>query len=72
MTDEDRRSCYTCKHQSLCYLKRRVYDAMLPGAAWMFDGADVAKPTRQFTDVFNTLAEACNQYDPYQKMEAET
>jgi hypothetical protein len=33
MTNETKRSCYTCKHQ-----------------------------TRQFTDVFDTLAEACDQY----------
>ena len=55
--DEDKRSCYTCKHQSLCYLKRRIYDAILPGAAWMFEDA-----LRPFMDIFDTLAEICNQY----------
>ena len=57
MSDERKRSCYTCQNQSLCYLKRRIYDALLPGAAWMFEDAP-----RPFTDIFDTLAEACNQY----------
>jgi len=57
MTDDDKRSCYSCQNQSLCFLKRRIYDALLPGAAWMFEAAP-----RPFTDIFDTLAEACNQY----------
>jgi len=58
MTDEEKRSCFNCKHQSLCYLKHRVLDAMVPSAAWMFEGSQ----PRVWTDVFDTLAEVCNQY----------
>jgi len=59
MTDEEKRSCYTCEHQSLCYLKRHIYDALVPSAAWMLDSTGLP---HVWTDVFDTLAEACNQY----------
>ena len=58
MTNEEKRSCFTCEHESLCFLKHRLYDAMLQGdTAWMFEIT-----VRAWTDIFDTLAEACNQY----------
>ena len=61
MTDETKRSCYTCENQGLCFLRRKVYNALTPEGTWMFLDAP-----RKWTDVFDTLAGACNQY---QKME---
>jgi len=56
-------SCYTCANQSLCYLKRHIYNALTPEGAWMLD-----KALRKWMDIFDTLAEICNQY---QKIEQE-
>ena len=59
MTDEEtKRSCYTCQHQNLCYLRRRIYDALLPSSAWMLEGMP-----RTFSEVFDVLAQVCNQYE---------
>jgi len=57
MSDGEKRSCYTCFFQSLCYLKHNVHNAMVPGAAWM-----ITDVPRKWTDIFDTLAEVCNQY----------
>jgi len=58
MTNEEKRSCFTCKHHDLCYLRRNVHDAMIPSASWMFDPAGQST----WTSIFDTLAQACNQY----------
>jgi len=55
MTNE-KRSCHTCEHQRICYLERRITDAIMD-ATWMLK--DTPRP---WTDIFGTLAEACNQY----------
>ena len=64
MDEEGKRSCYNCQHQSLCYLRRTIYNALLPECAWMLEGAP-----RPFMDIFDVLAEACNMY---QRTETET
>ena len=69
MDEEAKRSCYNCQHQSLCYLRHHVYDAMVPRCAWMFDGHDCGRSRRPWTDVFDVLAEACNQHE---RVETET
>ena len=60
MTDEEKRSCYTCFFQSLCHPKNLVHDAVTKQAGWMFEAYE--NTVRKWTDVFDTLAEACNQY----------
>jgi len=62
MSDEDKRSCFTCNHRAVCALKRAVRDALLAEAPFL-KGAP-----RSRTDILDTLAEACNQY---QKIEQE-
>ena len=57
MTDEEKRSCYDCKHQGLCYLRRQIENAIVPSAEWMIEGAPC-----KWTDIFGTLAWICNQY----------
>jgi len=68
MTDEDKRSCFNCRHHTLCFLRHRVYMALAPGneGARMFENAP-----RRWTDIFDTLAEACNQFQRIEQ-EAET
>ena len=55
---DEERSCYSCKYHSVCYLRRGVYEAIIPRAAWMLEGAP-----RAWTDIFVTLAETCIQYE---------
>ena len=58
MTDEEKRSCFTCEHQSLCHPKLLIHHAINKEAGWMFEDAP-----RPWTEVFDTLAEACNHYE---------
>ena len=60
MTNEEKRSCYTCFFQSLCHPKNLVQDAVTRQAGWMFESSPDAMV--MWTDVFDTLAQACNQY----------
>ena len=56
MTDEDKRSCHTCIHQSYCHLHQNIHKRLVI-AAGMFRGK-----SNPATDIFDTLAEACTQY----------
>jgi len=60
MTDEEKRSCFNCMHNHVCYPKCLVYDAMTGQAKWMFESSPDAMV--MWIDVFGTLAQACNQY----------
>lgn len=62
MSDDDKRSCYTCKNHGFCYLHRGIRNKLIM-AVGMFIGK-----SNPATDIFDTLAEACNQY---QKIEQE-
>jgi len=56
--DENRRSCYTCEHLSVCFLKHKTYNMFTSeDSAWMFND-----PPCRWMRIFDTLAEACNQY----------
>jgi len=56
MSDEEKRSCFICKHQDLCHVRRCIHEAILT-SPWMFE--DTPRP---WVEILDTLAEACNQY----------
>ena len=58
---DEKRSCYNCQYQSLCFLRRRIDDALQ--GVWMLNmDRDNKKSPRIFTDIYDTLAEICTEY----------
>lgn len=54
------RSCYTCDNRTLCYLKRKVQDALNGNDMLNIDG--VATPGT-WIDIFIALGNACSKYE---------
>jgi len=54
---KEKRSCYSCKYQTTCFLRRVVYDAIMPQAATFL--VDAPKP---WMTIFDALAMICAQY----------
>lgn len=61
MTKAQDRTCYTCKHFRLCFLRRRVDDALTEGGGMLNIDDKLAAP-KGYTDLFNTLAKMCLAY----------
>lgn len=55
------RTCYTCKHYRLCFLKRKIDDA-LSGAGNMYNIDDLDAAPKGYLDLFDTLAKMCLEY----------
>jgi len=52
------RSCFTCEHHRLCYLRRKINEALM-GANINIDG-DIAPA--KYLDIFETLGRMCLDY----------
>lgn len=63
---EEKRSCYNCKYQATCFLRRGIYDAIMPKAVDLVEGAP--KP---WTFIFDALAMICGQYGKEENVEAQ-
>lgn len=57
MTEE--RTCYTCKDFRLCFLRRRVDEALIGAGILNIDSNDAPK---NYVDIFDTLAKMCLAY----------
>lgn len=55
------RTCFTCKHRLLCFLRRRIDDALTnAGNMYNIDGDEAPKG---YLDIFDTLAKMCLHYN---------
>lgn len=68
---DEKRSCYSCEHAPLCFLKARVKDAIKLPEAWPLCICVGQGAPRVWTDLFDTLAEVCTEFKPRLKLRAE-
>lgn len=58
---QEKRSCYHCQFQSICFLKKRIDDALT--GAWMVCLIAGEGAPKTFTALFDTLGEICTGFE---------